>query len=110
MTNLSTKTDDKAELASKVNDWVDAEEGYIDRRIFWDDAIYSLELERVFARCWIFVAHDSQLPEVGDFLTTTIGEDAVIVSRGEDGKIHTFLNSCSHRATACVLQIGRAHV
>jgi len=80
MTESLLKPDSNAKLAAGIEELVDAEAGNIDRRIFWDESIYNLELERIFARCWIFVAHDTQLPNVGDFLTTTIGEDAVIVS------------------------------
>ena len=76
---------------------VDAAGGWIDRRIFCDRDIYRLELERIFARCWLFVAHESQISRPGDFLTTSMGEDEVIVARARDGKIHVFLNSCSHR-------------
>lgn len=88
---------------------VDATEGWLDRSIFWDEDIYQLELERIFARCWIFIAHETQLPEVGDFVTTYVGEDAVIVARARDGKIHAFLNSCSHRGNrVCFAEVGNA--
>tara|TARA_R110002110_G_scaffold415713_1_gene654125 strand:- start:4348 stop:5664 length:1317 start_codon:yes stop_codon:yes gene_type:complete len=88
---------------------VDAKEGRISREIFWDPEIYELELERIFARCWVFVAHDSQLPEPGDFLTTHIGQDAVIVVRGRDDKVNVFINSCSHRGNrVCFAEAGKA--
>ena len=73
------------------------EEGRIDRRIFVDEGVYRLELERVFARSWLFLAHESQLPAPGDFFTTWMGEDPVLVVRGDDGSVGAFLNSCRHR-------------
>ncbi|MES2534383.1 MAG: aromatic ring-hydroxylating dioxygenase subunit alpha [Pseudomonadota bacterium] len=76
---------------------VDLKNGTIDRRIFWDEGIYALELERIFARCWLFVCHESQIPARGDFITTQMGQDAVIASRAEDGAVHVMLNSCPHR-------------
>jgi ethylbenzene dioxygenase subunit alpha len=89
---------------------VDIEHGKIDRQIFWDDAIYQLELERIFARCWSFVAHESQVATAGDFLTTYIGEDSVIVSRGRDGAVGVFLNSCPHRGNrVCFAEQGNAN-
>lgn len=92
-----------------INQLVDIENGWVDRRIFWDQDIYALELERIFARCWTFVAHDSQIPSIGDFLTTYIGEDAIIVSRARDEQVHAFINSCSHRGNrVCFAEAGSA--
>ncbi len=86
---------------------VDLDGGWIDRRVYWDEAIYRLELERIFARCWLFVAHESQVAVPGDFLTTFMGEDGVIVTRGEDGHVHVFLNSCTHRGNKiCLAEAG----
>jgi ethylbenzene dioxygenase alpha subunit len=88
---------------------VRAEIGEIDRRIFWDRDIYEAELEQIFARCWLFVAHESQIPNPGDFLTTYMGEDHVIVARQKDGKIAAFLNSCPHRGNrVCHAETGKA--
>ncbi|MCR5879623.1 aromatic ring-hydroxylating dioxygenase subunit alpha [Phenylobacterium sp. J367] len=64
---------------------VDVDNGWIDRRIFWDEGIYQLELERIFARCWVFVGHQSQFAEPGDFVTTYIGQDAVIAAKDRKG-------------------------
>ena len=76
---------------------VDYQNGVIDRRIFWDEQIYQIELQRIFARSWLFVAHESQVKSFGDFITTYMGEDAVIVARAKDGSINVMLNSCPHR-------------
>ncbi len=95
--------------AATIRAMVDGEQGWIDRRIFWDPQVYALEMERIFARCWIFVAHDSQIPEVGDFVTTYVGEDAVIVARARDRRVHAFINSCSHRGNrVCFAEAGSA--
>ena len=97
----------KMPCTQRLESLVDAENGVIDRRIFWDQAVYERELETIFSKCWLFVAHESQVANPGDFVTTFMGEDAVIVSRAQSGKIHVFLNSCSHRGNkVCFAEEG----
>ena len=99
-----------AELAaSETGPWVSADGGYVDRRIFSDRAIYELELERIFARAWNFVCHESQLPEKGSFFTSYIGEDPVIAVRDRSGEVRVLLNTCPHRGnTVCRAEQGKA--
>lgn len=87
----------------------DPQTGWLDRRVFSDEALYRLELQRIFARAWNFMCHESQLREPGDYLVSYIGEDQVIVVRGEDGAINVLLNTCRHRGNAlCRAEQGRA--
>jgi phenylpropionate dioxygenase-like ring-hydroxylating dioxygenase large terminal subunit len=77
--------------------FVDLEHGLVNRRIFADEAIYRVELERIFGRCWLYLAHESQLPNPGDYVTVTMGEEPVLLCRGLDGKLNAFINTCRHR-------------
>lgn len=77
--------------------------------VYTDERIFSLEMQRVFARSWVFVAHESMIPEPGDFLTTAIGTQPVIVSRDDQGCVHVLLNRCAHRGSVvCRQERGRA--
>ncbi len=83
--------------------------GWLDRRVLTDEGIYQLELERIFARGWNFMCHESQLKAPGEYLVSYIGEDQVIVVRDEDGQVHAMLNTCRHRGNAlCRAEQGRA--
>jgi phenylpropionate dioxygenase-like ring-hydroxylating dioxygenase large terminal subunit len=82
---------------SRYDELVDDRHGLIGREIFVDPAIYREELERVFARAWLFIGHESQIPEPGDFFVSRMGEESVILCRDRERKIHVFLNTCRHR-------------
>ena len=92
-----------------LNDLVDARQGLLDRRIFVSKDIYQQELERIFARCWLFLGHETQIPNPNDFLATYMGEDPVLLCRGADGTIRAFLNMCRHRGNrVCRADQGNA--
>jgi 3-phenylpropionate/trans-cinnamate dioxygenase subunit alpha len=76
---------------------IDPEAGLIDRRIFADREIYELERERLFARCWLFLGHECEIPNAGDFVTRYMGEEPVILCRDLNGALRAHLNMCRHR-------------
>ncbi|HXG36074.1 MAG TPA: aromatic ring-hydroxylating dioxygenase subunit alpha [Dehalococcoidia bacterium] len=84
-------------MKSDLRGLVDASKGLVSRRLFVDREVYEAELERIFARCWLFLAHESMIPNPGDFFSTYMGEDPVIVIRDSAGKVNAFINSCRHR-------------
>src|SRR5438093_6277314 len=99
-----------AELrTSDFHQMVDWDAGLVDRKIFSDEEIYQLELERIFARTWNFVVHESQIPNAGDFFQNYIGENRVIVVRDKEGGVQVLLNTCRHRGNAvCRAEEGHA--
>ncbi|MFJ9381305.1 Rieske 2Fe-2S domain-containing protein [Streptomyces sp. NPDC101455] len=67
--------------------------------IFNDEAVFRAELEQIFTKCWVFVAHESEIPKAGDFVQRRIGLDPVIVTRDGKGGINVLSNYCRHRGT-----------
>lgn len=80
-----------------VQGMTDENLAWVSREAFRSREVYELELERIFKRCWLFLGHTSQIRNKGDFFTTYMAEDSVVVTRGQDNAIHAFINSCRHR-------------
>ena len=96
-------------MSTDTRGLVDAERGLISRRIFIEQEIYEQELKQIFARCWLFLCHDTQILQPGDFFTTYMGEDPVLVVRDTAGQVRAFLNVCRHRGNRlCRAEIGNA--
>jgi phenylpropionate dioxygenase-like ring-hydroxylating dioxygenase large terminal subunit len=93
-------------MEEKMN-LVDNKAMLVSRRAYWDPDVYALELARIYRKCWLFVAHESEIPTRGDYVTRRMGEDAVIVTRDESGEPRVFLNTCLHRGSSlCSADIG----
>ena len=83
--------------------------GRVHRRVYTDPQIFELEMERIFGRAWVFVGHDSLIPRPGDYLTTDIGRQPVVLVRHRDGEAQVLLNRCAHRgAKVCSEPSGHA--
>ena len=76
---------------------VDLDAGLIQREVFSGQAVFERERERVFARSWLFVGHESQIPNNGDFFLSSAGHEPVIVTRDSQGNVNVLSNNCRHR-------------
>jgi phenylpropionate dioxygenase-like ring-hydroxylating dioxygenase large terminal subunit len=78
--------------------------------LYTSEELFSLELDRIFSKTWVWVAHASEIPDTGSFKTTEIGTQPVIVVRDRKGTVHTLLNRCRHRAaTVCEHRSGKTN-
>jgi nitrite reductase/ring-hydroxylating ferredoxin subunit len=87
------------------------DEWWVHGSIYSSPDIFALEQDRIFRRCWLYVAHESEVAEPGDYKTTFAGTQPVIVARGaDDGQVRVLLNRCRHRGVAvCQEESGRAN-
>ena len=71
----------------------------VHRDVYISDEVYRLEMRHLFTNTWVFVGHDSQTPNKGDYYTTQIGDQPVIQVRHSDGEIYVLHNRCPHKGT-----------
>lgn len=71
----------------------------VHRDTYIDQEIFDLEMTHLFSNAWIFVGHESQTPTKGDYITTQIGNQPVIMVRHSDGEIYVLHNRCPHKGT-----------
>ena len=71
----------------------------VHRSIYADPAIFELEMERIFGRAWLVLGHESQVPKPGDYFTTRMGREPVVVVRQEAREIGVLINRCAHRGS-----------
>lgn len=70
--------------------------------------LFTEEMEKIFAKTWVWVAHDSEVPEKGSFKLSWVGTQSVIVTRDRKGELHVLANRCRHRAaTVCEVKKGK---
>jgi phenylpropionate dioxygenase-like ring-hydroxylating dioxygenase large terminal subunit len=93
--------------AQSIKDLV--EHDRVHRAVYSDPALFELELERIFGRAWLVLGHESQIRNPGDFFTTRMGREPVIVTRHTDGSVRVLVNRCAHRgARVCEAAAGSA--
>ena len=84
---------------------------HVHRSLYLDPEVFDLEMERIFGRTWIYVGHDSLVPNSGDYITTRAGKQPLVVSRHTDGEVYVIFNSCGHRgAIVCNEDKGNSAV
>ncbi|HWW69339.1 MAG TPA: benzoate 1,2-dioxygenase large subunit [Duganella sp.] len=67
------------------------------RGAFTDPELFELEMKHIFEGNWIYLAHESQIPNNNDYYTTHIGRQPVFIARNRQGELNAFINACTHR-------------
>lgn len=74
----------------------------VHRRVYTDPAVFDLEMDRIWHSTWIYVGHESQVKEPGEYYATTIGRQPVLMTRHSDGKVYVLHNRCAHKGAMLV--------
>lgn len=81
----------------------------LDRSVHVSDDVLRQEMQKIFAKCWIYVGHGSELKKPGDFQTRKVAGRPVIFARDQKGQVRCFFNTCRHRgAIVCTERTGNA--
>ena len=76
--------------------------------MYEDPDLFAQEMEKIFKRTWVWIAHESEFPDKGSFRLSNVGLEPVIVVRDRKGVIHCLVNRCRHRAaTVCEVKQGK---
>lgn len=96
---------------TRLDDLIMRDTNEVSLRVMVDEELYALEMERVFAKTWLLLGHESEIPKAGDFVVRDMAEDNVIVARDRDGEVYVSLNVCPHRGMrVCLGEAGNKHV
>lgn len=69
----------------------------VHRDVYIDQEVFDLEMERLWSNTWVYVGHDSQVPNAGDYVTTDVAAQPVIMLRDADGAVRVLMNRCAHK-------------
>ncbi len=94
-----------------INTWIDDRiaDGVFDvnRDVYLNPDLFDLEMKHIFESSWLYLCHESQIPNAGDYFATHMGRQPVFIVRGKDGQARGFVNACAHRgATLCRTRKG----
>jgi phenylpropionate dioxygenase-like ring-hydroxylating dioxygenase large terminal subunit len=73
---------------SDIRSLLRLDEGYVHSDVYTSPAIFEREMEQIFHRGWVFVGHDSEVPENGDYVLRWIGRQSVIMNRDARGNVN----------------------
>jgi nitrite reductase/ring-hydroxylating ferredoxin subunit len=74
-------------------------DGRVPKRRYTSSAFARLEQDRLWGRVWQIACREEELVRPGDFVEYEIGDQSILLVRGEDGGIHGLRNACLHRGT-----------
>jgi nitrite reductase/ring-hydroxylating ferredoxin subunit len=94
-----------------MEDLINVKKNEVSLRVMSDHELHKYEMERIFAKTWLLLGHESEIPKSGDFIVRDMGDDNVIVARDRTGAVNVSLNVCPHRGMkVCTAEAGNAQM
>src|SRR5215469_5137767 len=86
----------------KTTDTFGAGAKTLSQHYFVSPETFAEEQEKIFSKQWVFVGHQSQIAQAGDYLTAEVAGESLIIVRDKRGVIHGFYNVCRHRGSRLI--------
>jgi len=78
----------------------------VHRDVYIDQEVFDLEMEQLWSNTWIYLGHDSQVPNAGDYYTADIAGRPVVMLRDGDGGVRVLMNRCAHKGTKVLTAVS----
>ena len=88
-------------LSDRINALIRPQQ--VHRDVYTSPEVYRLEMKHLFPNAWVYIGHDSQTPNKGDYITAQIGDQPLLMVRHTDNEIHVLYNRCPHKGTKIVI-------
>ncbi|WBU58873.1 aromatic ring-hydroxylating dioxygenase subunit alpha [Paracoccus albus] len=92
---------DTTTLQERVNDLIRPQQ--VHRDVYTSPEVYRLEMKHLFPNCWVYIGHESQTPNKGDYITAQIGDQPLLMVRHSNDEIYVMYNRCPHKGTKIVI-------
>ncbi|MBD5604800.1 MAG: Rieske 2Fe-2S domain-containing protein [Candidatus Eremiobacteraeota bacterium] len=69
----------------------------VDRESMTSEEVFAAERDAIFAHCWLYLGHTSEVRATGDFVRREVAGQPLFFARGKDDRIRAFFNTCPHR-------------
>lgn len=81
----------------------------LDQPFYTEQKIFDLEWQNIWSKYWLFAGVTAEIPKPGDFFTYQLGNDSLIIIRGDKGEVFAHYNTCRHRGSLiCLKEKGNA--
>ncbi|SDQ97376.1 aromatic ring-hydroxylating dioxygenase subunit alpha [Pseudovibrio sp. Tun.PSC04-5.I4] len=75
----------------------------VHRDVYINPEVFDIEMKHLFASTWVYVGHDSQVPNAGDYFATDVARQPILLVRHTDSDVHVLHNRCPHKGTKIVI-------